>query len=92
MPLNSQPNCKIFQSEWTHQLSTIERTLNFFEEYFLWSTQQLDLLETDAANGGSPDCLKFYLAEAPMVLEEARETMLLLLALYKKKTLSEVSL
>lgn len=83
LPLKDRHADQAIQSEWTHQLSAIERTLNFFEEYFLWSTQQLDLIDIETLDGGSPECLKFFQAEAPIVLGEAKETIQLLLLLNK---------
>ena len=83
LPLKDRHANQAIQSEWTHQLSAIERTLNFFEEYFLWSTQQLDLIDIETLEGGSPDYFKFFKAEAPIVFEEARETIELLLLLHK---------
>jgi hypothetical protein len=92
VPLKHQRANQVIQSEWRHQCSAIERTLNFFEEYFLWSTQQFELIDIESLEGSSPECLKFFHAEAPIVLEEARDTIKLLLMLRTQEAQGEAGL
>lgn len=78
IPLQRENAVRVFHSEWTHQLTAIEQSVNFFEEYFLWSTQQLSLRALDPQSGGSPEYEKFYHGEAPLVSKEAREAIKIL--------------
>lgn len=65
---------RVLNSEWAHQLASMEQGVNFFEEFFLWATQEIERYET---YGGvdSSELLNFYKSESPIVLKEARDAL-----------------
>jgi|GEM_PF-5391246 len=89
IPLQREHAKRVFSSEWSHQLATIEQSINFFEEHFLWSTGLLR--EVQSANSGdstdaSYEYTTFYEAEAPIVLKEVREAIQILRLLCRSES------
>lgn len=81
IPLQREHAKRVFSSEWSHQLATIEQSVNFFEEHFLWSTSLLreaDRAKPEDSCGTSYEYTAFYEAEAPVVLKEVREAIQIL--------------
>lgn len=74
IPIQREHANKVFNSEWSHQLASIEQSVSFFEEHFMWSTGLLRSLEGDAAQASS-EYGNFYEAEAPIVIKEARDAL-----------------
>ena len=72
IPLQRAVSTRIFKSEWTHQLRAIEQSVDFFQEYFLWASQQLTEYQ-NGEGGTSPKFEAFFAEEAPAVFKEARE-------------------
>ena len=72
IPLHRDVSARAFKSEWTHQLLAIEQSIDFYQEYFLWASQQISQLQE--ANGStSPQFESFFQEEVPIVTKEARE-------------------
>lgn len=84
IPLKRDTANRAFRSEWAHQLDAIEKSLGFFQEYFLWASQRISTLESVADAESAPECAMFYASEAPAVLEESRESLRVLRLLSHK--------
>ena len=77
LPLQRDVSSRLMKSEWTHQLLAVEQSIDFFQEYFLWASQQISELQV-GQDFTSPEFEAFFLAEAPAVIEEAREAVQIL--------------
>lgn len=64
---------RVFTTEWDHQLTTIEQSVNFYEEYFIWASQQIRKLHD--GESAPQEYAEFYMAEAPEVIKEIREAL-----------------
>ena len=82
--LQQEKIARPFKSECAYQFVSIEKSINFLEEFFLWSTNEI----SQAAYGTPPtvpsETIKYYEAEGPLVIEEAREAMRVLRLISEK--------
>lgn len=81
VPLQREHAKRVFNTEWSHQLATIEQSVNFFEEHFLWSTgllREVQGAKSGDSSAASYEYTAFYEAEAPIVLKEVREAIQIL--------------
>jgi len=84
IPLQHKTASRILETEWSQQLLSLEHGLNFFEEYFLWSTQQISELEKNGVVSDCPESTQFFHTEAPLILEESREALRIMKLLFQQ--------
>lgn len=67
-----------FQSECSYQFVSVEKSINFLEEFFLWATNEISQAAYEVPPKAPSETIKYYEAEGPLVIEEAREAMRIL--------------
>ena len=72
IPLQRDVSSRAFRTEWTHQLLAIEQSIDFYQEYFLWASQQITL-HREAGADLSPKFEAFFAEEMPIVTKEVRD-------------------
>lgn len=72
IPLQRDVSSRAFKTEWSHQLLAIEQSIDFYQEYFLWASQQISHHQ-EADGNTSPKFEAFFNEEMPNVTKEVRE-------------------